>query len=42
MGIWESCEFTEYCNICKKDTGHKAYNYNDDLGDEIVCMEHDE
>jgi len=39
MGIWESEEFIEYCKTCKRDTDHKIYNYNEDKGDESVCME---
>ena len=41
MGIWESEEYMDYCKVCKKQTEHKVYNYNDDKGDEVACLEHD-
>jgi len=39
MGIWE-WDLTAYCKVCKKDTDHKGYNFNDDDdGDVYSCME---
>lgn len=42
MGIWESDMDPQYCPECKKVTEHKAYNYGDEDGTVISCLECDQ